>query len=166
MKYSVLKAVKEIIPCSKNWSVFILHQFPSYDLSFPLPPFLISAAYSNSICEDIYYYGVGKRPMTKRLTKHWWTKYHPADSFPTFSPAISSTKYQCLDWLTLEIFFRDMCSRTWVPEDCKLSNHCISVNPNMDISNSWVLYSNRLCFQSFFHHPCGILGQWRNWRLT
>lgn len=93
-------------------------------------------------------------------------EYHPADSFPTFSPAISSTKYQCLDWLTLEIFFRDMCSRTWVPEDCKLSNHCISVNPTTDISNSWVLYSNRLCFQSFFHHPCGILGQWRNWRLT
>lgn len=96
----------------KNWNVFILLQFPNYDLRFPLPPFLISAAHWNSIWEIIYYYGVGKRPMTKRLTKGWQNKFHPADSFPAFSPVMSSTIYQHSDWPTLEILF----STIHVPE--------------------------------------------------
>lgn len=137
----VLKAVKEITQCSKNWNVFILHQFPNYDLRSPLPPPFLSPLPVETVFERLF---ITVGSVTGWCQKDWQIKFHSADSFPALSPVISSTTYHTETDLIRKQFFYSTRSRTCDPEDGKHFTSYISVNPAMDIFNSWVSYPNRL----------------------
>lgn len=151
----MLKAIKKITQCSKIWNVFILHQ---YDPRGPLSPFLISAAPSNSIWENICYCAIRKR-STDWISFSW-----------SFCCIFSCNQFHQISILKTGLFwkhfFHNICFRTCAPEDCTLFTHSISVNIAMNISNSSVPYSNRLCFQSFLLQPRGTLVHCKSWRLN